>query len=95
MLRIVEGLFRCVGFNAVPGTQERVVLLAMMTTAVYVPNSPRLASLWVWQELGSILWEGLFVCFSFSFSFVGHPVAYGVPGPGSRSQLLFGQRQML
>lgn len=55
----VEGLFRCIVFNAAPGTQEGVVLLALVTTSGYAPDGPRLACLWAWWELGSILWEGI------------------------------------
>lgn len=44
-------------FNTAYGAQERAAVLAKLTTAVCVPGSPRLASLWVWWELGLIFWE--------------------------------------
>lgn len=40
----VEGLFRCIVFNVAPVTQERVVLLALVTTTACEPDGPRLAS---------------------------------------------------
>ena len=41
----MEVLSKCIVFNVAPVTQERVVLLALVTTTVCEPDGPRLASL--------------------------------------------------